>query len=239
MEEKKKIKISLGMAILITIIILLVIALGIVYYFGFVKNNTKKLEADNMELNKQIDSLELEREKLNNKISELEKEENSIEETLNNNDTIKKNASKTFSNDEIKKAIQEYLDLRGTYIGGPGEMLDKLGFEDYRENEKIGDYTKTNIKYIEYKDGMLNYMTEECLKKDFKECFKEINGYIYFVDGGATGDNRAVESIKLKDNSSNFKYIANTYWPEHEYEISALEFHIAEYNGKCVISYCE
>lgn len=36
-----------------------------------------------------------------------------------------------------------------------------------------------------------------------------------------------------------FKYIANTYWPEHEYEISALEFHIAEYNGKCVISYCE
>lgn len=73
MEEKKKIKISLGTIIYVTIIVVLVIALGIVYYLGFVKNNTNtKLEADNKELNKQITSLKLEKIKLNNKISELE-----------------------------------------------------------------------------------------------------------------------------------------------------------------------
>ena len=80
MEEKKKVKISLGTIIYITIIVVLVIALGIVYYLGFVKNNTNtKLEADNKELNRQINSLELEREKLNNKISEIEKEDNIID----------------------------------------------------------------------------------------------------------------------------------------------------------------
>lgn len=89
MEEKKKIKISLGMAILIVIIVLLLIALGIVYYFGFVKNNAKKLEAENMELNKQISSLKLEKEKLNNKISEIEKEDNKEENTSYYNDEDK------------------------------------------------------------------------------------------------------------------------------------------------------
>lgn len=80
MEEKKKVKISLGTIIYITIIVVLVIALGIVYYLGFMKNNTNtKLEADNKELNRQINSLELEREKLNNKISEIEKEDNIID----------------------------------------------------------------------------------------------------------------------------------------------------------------
>ena len=75
MESKKEIKVSLGIVICIFIIVLLIIALGIVYYLGFVKNNGRKLEADNIELNKQITSLNLENENLSKKISELEKEE--------------------------------------------------------------------------------------------------------------------------------------------------------------------
>ena len=70
MEEKKKIKISLETAVCITIIISLVIAIGIVYYSGLVKK--KELEADNIELNKQITSLKSENENLSKKISELE-----------------------------------------------------------------------------------------------------------------------------------------------------------------------
>lgn len=76
MEEKKKIKIRLGTAVCIAIIILLVIAIGIVYYLDLVKN--KELEADNMELNKQITSLKSENENLSKEISELEKEGDNV-----------------------------------------------------------------------------------------------------------------------------------------------------------------
>ena len=110
MEEKKKIKISLGMAILITIIILLVTTLGIVYYFGFVKNNTKKLEADNMELNKQIDSLKLENDSLRNKDSG--KNANNNEDNYNYNKYLEtrkyiEDGKITTINDETKLFTSE------------------------------------------------------------------------------------------------------------------------------------
>ena len=85
MEEKKKIKISLGMAILITIIILLVIALGIVYYFGFVKNDSKELESKITELDKQIASLEKINTNLNKENSALKEENDKISNEYINN----------------------------------------------------------------------------------------------------------------------------------------------------------
>ena len=84
MKEKKKIKISLGTAVCIAIIILLVIAIGIVYYLGLVKK--KELEADNIELNKQITSLKLKKVNIDKKISDLELENENLKENNENYD---------------------------------------------------------------------------------------------------------------------------------------------------------
>ena len=53
--------------------------------------------------------------------------------------------------------------------------------------------------------------------------------------------NFEVESVNLKGDYSNLNYIANVYnvHIDESKELEHVEFHIADYNGKCVISYCD
>jgi len=227
MEEKKTIKISLSTFFLILAIIVIVI-MG-VFIFKFY-NDKKVADSEVKKLESTIDTLE-------GKINSIE---GTLNNNANNNDTIKDTTSKTFSNDEIKKTIQKYLDLTGVYAGSPGELLSELGFKNYREDYQTEDYyRKTNIKYAEYKNRMLNYMTEEWFENNFEEYFKDIDGYLYYFNGGASGMKYEVESVNTKGNLS---YIANAYYIDFDGnrsdEPSSFEFSIADYNGKCVISYC-
>ena len=87
MEDKKTVKVSLGAVISIFIIFLLIIALGVVYYFGFIKN---KKEIDNIKNQKTL--LETINTNLEAKISDLELKttsEQKDEEKAQNN-TVKK-----------------------------------------------------------------------------------------------------------------------------------------------------
>lgn len=226
MEEKKSIKISLSTFFLILAIIVIVI-MG-VFIFKFY-NDKKVSDSEVKELESTINNLE-------GKI-------NSLEETINdngkNNDEI---TSKTFSNNEIKKALQDYLELKGIYAGSPGELLNKLGFEDLEIDDDIiieDFYKKTNIRYEDYKNKMLNYMTEECLENNFTEFLGEANGDLYCFNGGASRISFEIESINEKGEN----YIANVYELDFEGtrsgEVKNFKFGIADYNGKCVISYCD
>lgn len=67
MEENKTNKVSVGTTICILIIIILVIALGVLYYFGFVKNNEEITK-----LNSQINNIQVQMEKLNSQINNIE-----------------------------------------------------------------------------------------------------------------------------------------------------------------------
>lgn len=103
------------------------------------------------------------------------------------------------------------------------------------------NYIKTNIKYSEYKSKMLNYMTEKWFEDNFTKNFKSVDGYLYYLDGGATGMTFEVKSITLKGDYSNLNYIANVnnIHIDESREQENIEFHIENYNGKCVISYCD
>lgn len=229
MEEKKTIKISLSTFFLILAIIVIAI-IGVFVFKFYTDKETASSEVK--ELKSTIDNLE---EKIN-----------SLEQTINdnekNNDEIKENEnnSKTFSDNQIKKALQDYLDLTGVYVGSPGELLNKLGFEDLEIDDNIiieDYYKKTNIRYVDYKNKMLNYMTEECFEKKFTKFFREVNGDLYCFNGGASGMGFEIESINTKGE----KYIADVYSLDFEGnrigEPESFEFGIADNNGKCVISY--
>ena len=90
----------------------------------------------------------------------------------------------------------------------------------------------------QYKNAMMNYVTEECFNTEFTDGFKEQNGLLYCFNGGGSGLVFEVESIRNKDNTT---YIAdvNIYVEENEKELKSYEFAIENYNNKCVISYCK
>lgn len=175
-----------------------------------------------------------------------------IKEILNNKGDVKADdfenneiKEKIFSEEEIKTSLQNYLDLVGTREGSPIGMLVKLelcNYSDYENANKTDDnYIKTNIKYSTYKEKMLEYVTEDWFNTKFKNDYKEQDGILYYFDAGATGMEFEVKDITIKGDYSAQVYIAQVYdiHLDGSKELNNVEFHIANKNGKCVISYCD
>lgn len=217
MERKVlKIKFTTASTIIIIAIILLVI-IGVVFI--------KKSNVIN-------DNANIEEQDIN--------EKNETNENINDDETETK-----FSNEAIKQALQSYLDLVGYKEASPEQLLVKLGLMEYGEynNQELTEdnYKKTNVKYVDYKNKMLEYMSEELFDSNFTSFYKEQDGYLYFFDGGATGLTFEVESVSLKGDYSDLIYIGKVYNIAINGTKSSanLEFHIQNNNGKCIITYCD
>lgn len=236
MEEKRKIKISLSTFFLILAIIVIVIMTLYIYklYINFENANNK------------IDYL-------NNQISKMKNDVN-ISKTntdLNNNEVnssekvfSQENKEQDYSVEEVKQVLEKYLNLEGAFAGSPLELLYELGYkkssiEDFPDKN---NYIKTNIKYDEFKQKMLEYMSEELFEKfntyiDIENCYKNVNGYLYVVDSGSSGHKHKVESIELKSKDS---YVGKAYFVyvtgEYSDETYDFNFTISSHNGKCIIN---
>lgn len=225
MENKK----SFLPTILVIFILLLITLAGYIVYNLYLQN--KNLEESLNRLEEKVDSISV----ISNSNTNAELNSSTSNDNLDL-DVI-------FSNDEIKTAIQNYLDLIGAAAGSPENLLVKLGLTSFNQyTDRTDDnYIKTNIKYSDYKNKMLNYMTEQWFENNFTNYHKNVNGSLYFFDGGATGMNFDVESVSLKGDYSDSSYIANVYniHMDDSKELEHIEFHIENYNGKCVISYCD
>lgn len=251
-EKNNAIKIKLSTLLLVLSIIIIIVMAFFIYNL----NNDKKIANNEVvKLNTQISELETTIDNLQDKISNIpdtitksnntnEAKNYSSSETTTSNDSQEKiNDNKVFSNDEIQDAIQNYLDLVGAREGSPEGLLVKLGLTKFGENTERADnnYIKTNIKYSDYENKMLNYMTKQWFENNFTNFFKDVNGYLYFFDGGATGLEYKVKSITLKGDYSDLNYIASVdnIHIDDSIENLNIEFHIENNNGKCVISYCD
>ena len=225
MEEKNESKVSLTTAILFFALIVIIIGMALVYAGLEKKHDEEKLA-------------------LQEQINNLQGTLNIISTTVNNttqNTVTETNNATNFSNDEIKNALQNYLDLVGALQGSPEALLVKLGFTNYQEGQGDANnnyYAKTNIKYSEFKTKMLNYVTEQLFEKEFIYNFKNVDGYLYFRDVGASGMEFEVKSITRQGNNSYIANVDNIHF-DGSREQETMEFHIDNYNGKCVISYCD
>ena len=245
MEEKKTVKKKLPIVFLI-LAILVIMAMG--YFICKLYQEKETANAKAGELTQQVSKLEGTVENLQEEIDHFsdttnttDNTEEAVETTVENTVPTNTNANQTFSTDEIKTALQNFLDLSGVLDGSPEGLLVYLGLTTYGVNQEIGEdyYIKTDISYSEYKNKMLQYMTEEMFEEDFTVNYKNVNGILYFFYGGGSGTIFEVESIRINENGPG--YIANVYNVHFDdsREQETFEFQISDYNGNCVISHCE
>lgn len=243
MEEKKSIKMSLSTVLLIFALIIIV---AMAYYIYIEKTNADK----------EISTLQSNSVEMQNTINDLQEKIDTISNTINSNtnadinnsetNNTSKNENVTFSDKQIKECITNYLNIF-VASGGPDVLLSKLGLLKDAEIDSETDedyYKKTNIKYSEFKVAAMNYMTEEWFGKVKNTTgTKEQDGLLYIADAASGSMKYEVDSITLKGDYSDLRYIANTYSSNSDVSKNAekieIEFEITNYNGKCVISYCD
>jgi len=233
MENKKEGKVSI-LTLIVLIIIVALVSVGGTYMY---MNSKKENNNNNGEPNASQIAEET--------IKETKKDDEDKEEDSNSSstDNTVKEEQKGFSENEIKNSLQSYLDLIGVREGSPAEMLKKLNLmkEEPNNDPDNDNYKKTNIKWSDFKVAMENYVTKEWFETNCTKWFKEVNGLVYYFDGGATGLEYKVESITLKGDYSDLRYIAkvNNIAIDGAKEVENVEFAIENINGKCVISYCD
>ena len=231
MNDEGKITLA-SLLVVLLIIIIAVMGVSIVK----LNNDKKELKASSTELSNKVSKLEASENTMKEKLGIIS---NTISDTSSNTDT----ANNSFSDEEIKKAIQYYLSLMGVLEGSPEEMLVEIGLIDqnkYAYTQAGSDnFIKTDVRYEVFKNRMLECITEEFFNQNeaLKLKFKNQDGYLAFKHVGATGIGYTVKEITIKGDSSDSSYIAKV---ENEFgEEENVEFHIADSNGKCVISYCD
>lgn len=139
MSEKESSKRNIGTIICIIIIFLLIIALGLLYYFGLVKQN------------QEISTLKSEQNTFKNEITTLQEKNknltNSINETITNSEEKQSNieAEKT-SNDDTDSTANKNL---------PGNYTASISFKDDHGNSETATYNLTL-----YENGTYQYEYE-------------------------------------------------------------------------------
>ena len=149
MSEKK---VSLGTVICLIIIFILIMCLaGMWYYYNHIKVGNNEIELNNNDLNNE-DKVEQE---LDEKIAGV--------------------------------IIENYLDLWGRKSGDYTMFLEELNLVEKvemnsEETITISDgrkLSKTNIKYNDFKNALLTYMSLNCFEKFVSNSFVENEGYLY------------------------------------------------------------
>ena len=192
MEEKNEIKIRLGTVVSIFIIFVLIVALGIVYYLGFIADNSS---------NKEVASLETNNEKL--QVSNNDNV-NNIESTKEDkNDEVKDdNKSKEISSNDY---ITNFSSSVAKELGSANEIsVDSavngyFGVNSLSVNANSEAYIQLNEDSKLYKKYGENYKLSNNVANVY--CYKMGNGineYIFLIKTDGT-----VEYIHLQDDDNN------------------------------------
>ena len=186
-----------SVAIGICLLIIAVLLVGIVLMF-------RKWNIEKILLQSEIVMLE-------NQLKEEKREEQKVE--VENN----------LSNENLEKMAKELLDkymkldkYEDYAIGPMANILIDLGFEDEKEFtnwlldqpfKSLTETIKTNVKYDEFKEALLEYMTDNYFIENFSH-YTNMDGYVGVIKGGIGVPLMEVESLKLNRKEEN-KYTFN------------------------------
>ena len=166
---------SLIFCVMVFVLIVMMIAVGILYYYtSVIINSVEKIESTGVEV---------------------------IEE-------------ETLSRHRAGEIAERYLDLKGATVYEVDEFIYMLGLIDTRTVEiepesklVIEDgysLVKTNIKYDDYKNALLEVVSEKLFNESFSDFFREKDGYLYYPGNlGASGFADDFEDAKLIENTEN------------------------------------
>lgn len=200
MEEKKYIKISLSTLFLIIAIIVIGIMGYMMYQMNFEIKQLSEKVANSEKVTANDTVIE------NNKVNEIVEEDN---ENVENTADISA---------KCKTAFEEYYDLQvGLYSGGSLDVLKKLNLvseipapEQYETTTYEFDvFYKTDIKYSDFKNAMLKYMTDKLFEEMFEDdCAKNVNGYLQITAMSGTATYINIDKFELSSNNNN-SYVFN------------------------------
>lgn len=140
-------------------------------------------------------------------------------------------------NEKIKKTIEKFLEIDcALHTDGILQYLN-IGYDE--SNEKYDEATEmviTNVKYNDFKNAMLNYVTEEYFKKETDGRFiKDKSGYLRKSQGGGECYISTINSITKTGNLSYDVNITNTTDYNDESYTETEKFTFKEYNNKLVV----
>lgn len=231
MNKKKVTKI-----ILFTFLLLLVISLFL-YKFYHEKTETNK-NCDKLQLKETIHSLQ---EKTNNILKNLN-ENTTPTNTETNNRTLANNGT-FFTDEQIEIILSNFLELQAhANCDSLLENLTEKGELHYDSSKNIilNDGTiLTTIKFSDYKNAMLNYVSENEFEKNWNSTqhfSKNANGYLVKIQGGGGLRTYTIENI-IKNNNLTFSAKTTAIVDDDitTKENENFTFTIKSYNGNCVI----
>ena len=233
MEEKKTIKISITTLFLV-LAIFAIIVMG-VFILKINKQQEEQIES-NKELKEEINKLKTDNNVENNT-------NNGTENNTTNNSTTESLANTaSFTDSEVKKSLEEYLNLMGYKHGNKLSILVPLNLmneESIANLEESGEAeVNTGVKYDKFKNQILNYISNNCFDNTFNDDYINKNGTLYVKNEDGSGDSYKVKSIsKISDNSYKAEIENDAY---DEVITDTINFKITNNsNGKCVIDECD
>ena len=233
-ETKEPIKVNVSTFLLI----IAMIVIGVMAYFMY----SQKMQSDKDIVNLQ-DEAKKSQATINELQSKLDNVANIASSDKNTSNTETKSESKEFSDTEIRNAIQKYLDLKGLFYGDSESLIGEegLGFKqsDYANGTKAktDGYTKTSIKYTDFKQKIYKYMTEKCFKNEYGNYYIEEDGMLCYKKRGASG---ALYTLKSYTSNSG-KYITKVDFSQAEEDHSEIEFEfeLVDNSTNVVVDYCK
>ena len=161
------------------------------------------------------------------------------------NETNQNEIDDELKSDEAMIIIQNYLNLQGEQEGSYEAFLESLELVDevtfdrsvtVQDPNGISELWRTNIKYEEFKEKLLAYMSLNRFET-FTKGFEEKDGYLYTLPLGASGYTFELYEIELKEkNDNHYVYTVKAIIREvelvKEYTIEAT---LIKENGKFVL----
>ena len=240
--EKKKLSIG---TVIILLVVVAAIAVGATYMIT--KTEKQNTNSNGVENNsKSLDTAKTENEnKITNTTADIKSNTNSNTNTTNNTGSTSKTEENKFSEvnnkniDEIAKKLFE----------NGSEKIRETEYSDYSEYEQADPtvekkingniYTKRNVLYEDVKKEYSKIFTGEALEKFLNIKFADVDGYLYVMEGGASG--YSITNIKLTRTSSDnntvkysIKY--NDMFEEEVYEEESCNMTIKLENNEYKIS---
>ena len=148
-------------------------------------------------------------------------------------------------NVDIEKALTNYYDLISAsncdYL--LEELTEKgdLSYDQTQNNELDNGLIITSIKKSDFKNAMLNYISEEEYNRNWDECFGENEeGHLTKVNGGGNNPVYTIESLEQVEGSHYIAEISYTI-DETDDEIynEVVEIYFNIQNDKCVVDLVE
>lgn len=139
--------------------------------------------------------------------------------------------------DNIKNIIEKFLEIDcNLHTDGILDYLN-LGFDESKQTyDEATEMVITNVKYDDFKNAMLNYVTEEYFKKETDGyVVKDKSGYVRKSQGGGNCYISTINSITKTGNLSYDVNITRTTDYNDESYTETEKFTFKEYNNKLVV----